>query len=149
MRHETGAHGTGQGACGAVTAVVTAATALPESRPSAPGAPGAAPTRSSARWQVNGEPGCAAGTAAGEGTTRAGGSNKTNGRRDKLLLSSVEDYERNPGDPSGRFAILSLPLLSRIVTAWPCRRQSAFGLNVRTEVARQTLPNSGQARPTD
>ena len=37
----------------ALTAVVTAAAAPPGSRP---GAPGAAPTRSSARWLVNGEP---------------------------------------------------------------------------------------------
>ena len=56
-----------------VTAVDTAAAAQAGSRP---GAPGSAPTRSSARLRVNGEPGppgCAAGTAAGEGTTGAGG----------------------------------------------------------------------------
>ena len=64
----------------AVTAVVTAAAAPPGSRI---GAPGAAPTRSSARLQVNGEPGLRSGdrrTAAGEGTTRAGWRVKQNER---------------------------------------------------------------------
>ena len=48
----------------AVTAVVTAAAAPPGSRP---GAPGAAPTRSSARWLVNGEPGLRGGDRRGGG----------------------------------------------------------------------------------
>ena len=48
----------------AVTAVVTAAAAPPGYRP---GAPGAAPTRSSARWRVNGEPGLRGGDRRGGG----------------------------------------------------------------------------------
>ena len=62
----------------AVTAVVTAAAAPPGSQP---GAPGAAPTRSSAKWRVNGEPGLRGGDRRWGGNyqgRRAGGSNKTN-----------------------------------------------------------------------
>ena len=70
----------------AVTAVVMAAAAPPGSRP---GAPGAAPTRSSARWRVNGEPGLRGEErCGGGGTTRAGGRIKQN-ERDHLHLTCV------------------------------------------------------------
>ena len=61
----------------AVTAVVTAAAAPPGSRP---GAQGAAPTRSSARWLVNGEPGL-------RGGDRRGGGNHQGGRAGQTKLS--------------------------------------------------------------
>ena len=91
----------------AVMAVVAAA--VPGS-----GAPGAAPTRSSARWRVNG-----GGNHQG---WRAGQTKRTREPArimSRMLLFFVEYLVQIPEVPAGRFAISGFLLRPRIVTALP------------------------------
>ena len=106
----------------AVTAVVTAAAAPPGSRP---GVPGAAPTRSNARWRVNGEPGLRGGDSRGGGNHQGGREGQTKRTRSpapcRILCGMNFLVSRfRPGNSLFRICGRSdLPLRPQIVSARP------------------------------
>ena len=101
-------------------------------------------------------PGCAAGTAAGDGTIapgRAGGSNKTNAStcslRIPLLSECLEQYSRRIWPRKLLFRYCLFGHESSLPSPELPRRQSAIGPNERTNVVLTGTAQLGPARLTD